>query len=72
MIRVNYREMEWEKGLTVEKLLQKLKEDSSLKYFMSSKATVVINSEVVPPTEYSSRLIQDGDDIRIYPFVAGG
>ena len=71
MIRVNYQEMEWEEGLTVEVLLQRLKENSSFKLF-GSQAMVIVNNEMIPPEDFSTRKIQDGDEIRIYPFVAGG
>lgn len=71
MIRVNCQEMEWEEGLTVEVLLQRLKENSSFKLF-GSQAMVIVNNEMIPPEDFSTRKIQDGDEIRIYPFVAGG
>lgn len=72
MIRVNFKETKWQKGLTVEKLLQSIREDPSYQLILREKATVIVNSEVIPPSEYDKKIINDGDEIRIYPVIAGG
>lgn len=72
MIKVNYQETAWEDGLTVASLLQQLREDGSNKLMMSGKVTVIVNNKVIPPAQYGQKAICDGDEIRIYPFIAGG
>lgn len=72
MIRVNFKELQWREGLTVEKLLETVREEPSYRVLLRDKATVVVNNEVIPPSEYKTTFIKDGDEIRIYPVIAGG
>jgi len=72
MIRVNFRKMEWQEGLTVEGLLLIMREDKAYEHILREKATVIVNNELVSPAEYSKRMIRDGDEIRVYPVIAGG
>jgi len=72
LIRVNFREMEWKDGLTVEGLLQIIRKEKTYNIVFSGRATVIVNNEVIPPSEYSKKAIRDGDEIRIYPVIAGG
>lgn len=72
MIKVNYRETAWEEGLTVASLLRQMKEENAYKFIMRGKVTVIVNNEVIPPALYDQKKICDGDEVRIYPFIAGG
>lgn len=72
MIRVNYKEMKWEAGMTVEKLLQQMRKDKTYSLFLRGKANVIVNNKIIPPAKYASKQLQDGDEIRVYPFIAGG
>ena len=72
MIRVNYRDLAWEEGLTVQKLLQKMREEKPYQLILRGKVNVIVNNEIIPPSEYVGKEIQDGDEIRVYPFLAGG
>lgn len=66
MIRVNNRdEIEWEEGLTVFDLLERLR-------YILPHVMVAINGEVVPLEEYATRTIPDGADVRVGHSIAGG
>lgn len=72
MLRVNYKEMKMEEGLTVEGLLQKMKEEKVYQFILRGKVTVIVNNEVISPSEYSAKKLRGGDEIRVYPVMAGG
>lgn len=72
MLRVNYKEMESEEGLTVEGLLQKMKEEKTYHFILHGRVTVIVNNEVIPPSEYTIKKLWGGDEIRVYPVIAGG
>ena len=66
MIRVNNRsDMEWEEGLTVSELLERLR-------YSFPHIIVKVNGEVVPPEEFPTRAIPDGADVRVIHLIAGG
>ncbi len=65
MILVNNSEMEWEKGLTVEKFL-------NANNFIIHLSIVKINGEFINKNSYFSQLINDNDDLKIIHLVAGG
>lgn len=66
MIRVNNRSnMEWEEGLTVSELLERLR-------YSFPHIIVKVNGEVVPPEEFPTRAIPDGADVRVIHLIAGG
>jgi len=66
MIRINDREeIEWQEGLTVSDLLERLN-------FNYPYIIVTIDGEVVPPEEYDSRTIADGSQVRLTHLIAGG
>jgi sulfur carrier protein len=66
MIRVNNRnDMEWEEGLTVSGLLERLR-------YSFPHIIVKVNGEVVPPEEFPTRTIPDGADVRVIHLIAGG
>lgn len=72
VIRVNYKETAWDEGLTVASLLQQMRADKAYKLIMRGNVTVIVNNEVIPPEQYEQKTLADGDEIRIYPFIAGG
>ncbi len=57
--------MELQDGITVEDLLIQLEIDVRL-------VAVEQNLEIVPKTDYSTRIIGEGDSIEIVQFVGGG
>ena len=65
MIKVNDTELEWGKGLTVEKLLRE-------NNFIFHLSVVRINGLNINKKSYHSQIINDGDDIKIMHLVAGG
>lgn len=65
IIKVNGRDFEWEKDLTVSKLLE-------LKKYTFPKIIVRINDEFISKNEYSTTLINDGDDVKVIHLMAGG
>ena len=66
MIRVNDRdEIEWEEGLTVSALLERL-------HYTFVHIIVKIEGEVIPRVEYSTRTIPDGADVWVIHLIAGG
>lgn len=72
MLKVNNFDLEWTEGLTVQKLLEQLKEDNNFKYLINSTTTVMINRVVIPREDYPQQLIKDEDIIMVYPQLAGG
>lgn len=66
MIRINNRdEMEWEEGLTVSVLLERMR-------FSFPHIIVTIDGKVVPRDEYETHLIPDGANVRVIHLIAGG
>jgi len=65
MIKVNGREREWQKDLTVELLLEKCKYTFPL-------ILVKINSKFIPKEKYKDVQVMDGDDIQVIHSIAGG
>ena len=66
MIRVNNRdEIEWEKGLTVSALLERLR-------YTFVHIIVTINEAVVPREDYPTRTIPDGANVWVIHLIAGG
>lgn len=66
MIQVNDREeIEWEEGMTVSDLLERLN-------YTFPHIIVKVNGEAVPREEYSDRAIPDDADVRTIHLIAGG
>ncbi|MFO7895466.1 MAG: sulfur carrier protein ThiS [Candidatus Cloacimonadales bacterium] len=65
MIKINDTAIEWQTGLTVEKLLRQ-------NNFIPHLSIVKINGEYVSKNSFFSQLISDGDEIKIMHLVAGG
>lgn len=66
MIRVNNRdEIEWEKGLTVSGLLERLN-------YTFPHIIVKVNGELVRKEDYDTYAIPDDADVRAIHLIAGG
>ena len=65
MITVNTRPFEWQEGLTVKKLLE-------LKKYTYPKIIVRINGQLIPPEQYGTAVIRDGDIVSALHLMAGG
>ena len=65
MIKVNGRDKEWEKKLTVSLLLKKCKYTFPL-------IMVKINGKYIPKEEYKDTAIMDADDVQVIHSIAGG
>ena len=65
MIKVNGRDREWEKDLTVVLLLERCKYTFPL-------IMVKINGKYIPKEKYKDILIVDNDDVQVIHSIAGG
>ena len=66
MILVNNRDkIEWQDGLTVSTLLERLR-------YTFTHIIVKIDDQVVPRDDYPTRLIPDGADVWVIHLIAGG
>ena len=65
MIKVNGRDHEWNKALTVNELLKRKK-------YTYPKIIVKINNKLIPKNKYASTLIHDGDEVQVIHLLAGG
>jgi sulfur carrier protein len=66
MIRVNDRfEVEWFEGMTIETLLQQCG-------FTYPLVVVSVQGQVVPNSQFSAYVVEDGSDVRVLHLVAGG
>jgi thiamine biosynthesis protein ThiS len=66
MIHVNDKfEVEWQEGMTVTRLLDRLK-------FSYPLVIVSIDGVLVPKDEYTVRQIPDGADVKVLHMTAGG
>jgi sulfur carrier protein len=66
MIRINQRqEIEWEEGLTVSRLLQRMN-------YTFPHIIVSVNGQIVPQSEYARHPISDEADVRVIHLIAGG
>lgn len=64
-IRVNGKEMDIEKEITLSDLLERLD-------IVPKGIAVEVNREIVPKSLYRERLIKEGDRIEIVRMVGGG
>ena len=65
MIKVNGRDKEWEKNLTVDLLLEKCKYTFPL-------IMVKVNDKYISKEKYKDTAIIDGDDVQVIHSIAGG
>lgn len=64
-VQVNGRTIEWEKGLTVSKILENF--DLEFRQFV-----VKVDGEIVKKDSYKSRPVSAGAKISIIPLLSGG
>ncbi|MCR4435325.1 MAG: sulfur carrier protein ThiS [Clostridiales bacterium] len=72
MIKVNRREFPWEAGLTVQALLDNLKDAGEFLSIINSSTTVTVNRRAIPRQEFASTLIKDGDELLLMSHLVGG
>jgi sulfur carrier protein len=66
MIRVNDKwEVPWQTGMTVQDVLVACE-------FTHPHIVVTVNGSLVPPGEYSTHPVADGDEIRVVHVIGGG
>jgi len=65
IIKVNGRDFQWEENLTIEGILEKKK-------YTFPKIIVKVNGDLIPPEEYSTKIIMNGDDVKVIHLLAGG
>jgi thiamine biosynthesis protein ThiS len=74
-VRINRREYTWEIS-TLESLLTKWRDECSPEFFRNNDIRlfiVAVNDNVIPPSNFSSMPISDGDEIMIVAgLIAGG
>ena len=72
MLQLNNDSFEWQKGLTVKTLLDKLGHDDKFRSLQASGMIVILNNSLVCIESYKSTFIKDGDKIRIISPPSGG
>lgn len=65
MIRVNNNDFPYNEGMTVDEILKK-------KRYMDHMIVVRINGNHVRPEDYKSRIVNDGDDVKVIHLFGGG
>ena len=65
VITVNDKEVKWEKGLTVSKLLKKMK-------FTNPMIVVKINDKSIDPKDYDKTTIPDKAEVQAIHLISGG
>jgi len=65
MITVNSQPFEWRDGLTVKKLLE-------LKKYTYARINVRVNGRLIPPEQYETTVLKDGDTVSALHLMAGG
>jgi len=72
MIKVNYYEIPFDNKITVSELIELLKKDSRFTWVLSSNYIVLKNDKMVSEESFGDEIVEDGDEIRVYPQVMGG
>ena len=66
MIRVNDKwDVQWKQGMTVQGVLDSCG-------FSHHYLVVSVNGKLVPPGEYTSHGVEDGDQVRVVHVIGGG
>lgn len=65
MILVNHEEMNWEKGMTVQDVLDRRR-------YTFPMIVVKVNDEVVRKEAFASYQVPDGADVRVIHLISGG
>ena len=64
-ITVNNNKIEWQKGLTIDKILKIMK-------YSFKMLVVKVNGELVKKDEYKTRIIPENADVKIIHLISGG
>lgn len=74
MININSKKHDLEGGLTVEGLLEILKEQSEFEFLVTNKypCGVILRGYIVSSSKYDSTVVNEGDSIQVLPYLAGG
>lgn len=65
IIKLNGKNFPWEEGLTIEEIMEKKK-------YIFPKIIVKINGQHVEKEDYSTTIVNDGDDVQMIHLLAGG
>lgn len=66
MIRVNDKwDVAWREGITVDDVLEACD-------FTHHHIVVSVNGVLVPPADYATRTVADGDQVRVVHVIGGG
>lgn len=65
MIKINGHEVNDVVGMTIEEYLKKTDYDPK-------RIAIERNGEIIPKTQYSNTILNDGDSVEIVSFVGGG
>lgn len=65
IIKLNGRDFPWEEDLTIEEIMKKKK-------YIFPKIIVKINGQHVQKDDYSTTIVNDGDDVQMIHLLAGG
>lgn len=65
IIKLNGRDFLWEEGMTIEDIMNKNK-------FIFPKIIVKINGKHIEKEDYSTTIVNDGDDVQMIHLLAGG
>ena len=65
IIKLNNRDFPWEEGLTIEKIMQ-------IKRFTFPKIIVKVNGKHIEKEDYSTTLVNAGDNVEMIHLLAGG
>ncbi len=65
-MRLNDREFEhWKEGLTIQDVIDIMR-------FVYPRLVIKVNGKLIKKEEYSSFVLQENDDLKIYHLLAGG
>ncbi len=66
MIRVNDKwDVPWQPGMTIQDVL-------AAREFTYHQIVVSVNGTMVPPGEYATHPVADGDEVRVIHIIGGG
>lgn len=65
IIKLNGRDFLWEAGMTIEDIMNKNK-------FIFPKIIVKINGNHIEKEDYSTTIVNDGDNVQMIHLLAGG
>ncbi|WP_313162816.1 sulfur carrier protein ThiS [Sedimentibacter sp.] len=65
IIKLNNRDFQWERGMTVEDIMK-------IKKFSYSRIIVKVNDKHIEQEDYATTVVNDGDDVKMIHLLAGG